>query len=75
MCLPRSAGVQRRLGVLPKWVSPGWRVAVESQGLVAALLGQGHLGEHAPGPGPACGGGVEQHGFLDAGEFAEQDPD
>ncbi len=47
-------------------------VAVEAEQLVWVLLSQAHLGEHAPGAGPASGGGVEQHGVLDAGELAEQ---
>ena len=35
----------------------------------------GELGGHAAGFGPAAGGGVDQDGFLDGGELAEQFPD
>jgi hypothetical protein len=36
------------------------------------LLDRAGVGEHAPGVGPPAGGGVEQHGFLDAGQGGEQ---
>jgi len=36
------------------------------------MLGGVHFGEDAAGSGAAAGGRVEQHGFLDPGEVAEE---
>src|SRR5665811_1849906 len=38
------------------------------------VLGVGGFGEHPAGFGAAAGGGVDQDGFLDAGELVEQFP-
>jgi len=39
------------------------------------LLVGGEFGGHAAGFGASCGGGVDQDGFSDGGELAEQFPD
>src|SRR5674476_686604 len=59
------------LGVLPK--SPPRGVGVESEDVVEAFLGGVGVGEDALGAGPAfVPGGVEQDGFLDAGEVGQE---
>jgi len=45
---------------------------VECEEFGEVVLGGGGLGEHAAGLGAATGGGVDQHGFLDAGQGVEQ---
>lgn len=35
-------------------------------------MGRGGVGEHASGAGSSAGGGVEQHGLLDAGQGGQQ---
>src|ERR1035437_8381312 len=62
------------LGVLPK--STPWGVGVESEDVVEAFLGGVGVGEDALGAGTAfVPGGVEQDGFLDAGEVGQELPD
>ena len=45
-------------------------VEVEDRGEL--VLFWGGLGEHPAGLGASSGGGVDQHGFLDAGQGVEQ---
>ena len=67
----------RRAGVLPNWLgcrrSAGGCVLVDVEQVGEMLLGGVHVGEHALYAGPSLAAVViEQHGFLDAGEFVEQ---
>src|ERR1019366_6440954 len=62
------------LGVLPKSSSRG--VGVEPEDVVEAFLGGVGVGEDALGSGTAfVPGGVEQDGFLDAGQVGQELPD
>ena len=45
--------------------------ALQAEELVQFLLLAGELGGHAADPGPAAGGGVDQHGLFDGGELAQ----
>ena len=47
-------------------------VGVEAEEVVELLLGGVGVGEDSPGAGAALGAGVEEHGFLDAGEGGEE---
>src|SRR5208282_1394649 len=51
-------------------LSPRCR-ALQAEELMQFALLAGELGGHAAGPGPAAGGGVDQHGLFDAGELAQ----
>jgi hypothetical protein len=58
------------LGVLPK--TPFGGVGVQPEDVVEAFLGGVGVGEDALGAGPAfVPGGVEQDGFLDAGQVGQ----
>src|SRR6202043_1798069 len=45
--------------------------SAEAEKLVELLLGVAELGGHPAGFGPSAGGGVEQHGLADGGEFGQ----
>ena len=58
------------MGVLP--MSAVWGVGVEPEEFEEAFLGGVGVGEDALGAGPAfVPGGVEQDGFLDAGQVGQ----
>jgi hypothetical protein len=68
-----SAGGGRVLCGWVYYLRPGCPSA-EVEDLKEVLLVRAHLGECPAGPGASPGGRVDQHGFLDPGEGAQQDP-
>ena len=47
-------------------------MSVEAEEVIEASLGGVLVGEDSPGAGAALSAGIEEHGFLDAGEAGEE---